>query len=174
MTEFETRRLSQNDDLPGSPEESFDRDEPHRYSHTVLGPMLEQLEEQGAIVFDDVPGKDFQLEHVAIHPTGVYVLENVATAGQDHTVVNFDGTSMRLNNEPADEPIARAKAASAWLRELLQSATGRTVLVRPTLVFPGWFVESEQPLDADMLVLPSHRPVRPVTCPASSTMPGPC
>ena len=150
------RRFQLNDSLLDSPEHAFDGGREERYDASGFGPIIEEMEDQGAIVFHDVPGDGFSLDHVAIHPTGIYVLETShwIAPGRDRSVVSFDGASISLNGEAhSDEPITRARATGAWLRDMLQSATGRPVVVRPTLVFPGWFVESEQPLDADMLVL---------------------
>lgn len=154
MTKIETRTTAQNEIELSSTAESFERPGTCRDSDTALAPVLDRLEGQGAIVFHDVPGEGFDLDHVVIHPTGVYVLDTVTTSAPGRSAVNFDGSALRLNGgEPGDSLITRARAASAWLQELLESATGRPVLVRPTLVFPGGFVESEQALDADMLVV---------------------
>lgn len=153
MTDFETHRIAHNEVALGNAAESIGRPEPCNDSNIALGPVLDRLEAQGAIVIHGIPGEGFRLEHVAIHPTGVYVLEDGNTAGTQG-VVNFDGTTLSLNGaERSDALITRARAAGTWLQQLLQASTGRPVLVRPTLVFPGGLVESEQPLDADMLVV---------------------
>jgi hypothetical protein len=156
VTEFETSKAQLNDSMLDSPDQGFEGIGQDRDREAAFGPVLEQLEEQGAIVFQDVPGRGFDLDHVAIHPTGIYVFDTStwSTPGRDHAVVNFDGSSIRLNgDECTDKPIIKARAASAWLQGMLQSATGRRVMVRPTLVFPGRFVESAQALDAELWVL---------------------
>jgi hypothetical protein len=41
----------------------------------AVGQFLELLRENGAKVFHDVQGEKFNLDHVIIHPSGIYVVE---------------------------------------------------------------------------------------------------
>lgn len=40
-----------------------------------VGQFLERLRENGAKIFHDIPGDGFNLDHVVVHSSGVYVIE---------------------------------------------------------------------------------------------------
>ncbi len=111
----------------------------------AVGQFLEgQLGIRGYRVFHDIVGPDFNIDHVLIGPTGIYTVETKTlskpVAGDAR--ISFDGSSLMVAGRPLDrDPIRQAHAQAAWLRRLLQESTGRTHIVFPTVLFPGWFVE---------------------------------
>jgi hypothetical protein len=108
------------------------------------GQFLEGLRSSGAEVFHDVPGKNFNIDHVIVHPSGVYVIETKTWSkperGEPKLIFNGESIS-RLGLEPDRNPVTQAKAAGRWLAELVQESTGKKVPVRSVVVFPGWFIE---------------------------------
>lgn len=123
----------------------------------AVGQYLEILREQGAKVFHDIPGQNFNLDHVVIAPSGIYVIETKTYSKPEkgRAVIIFNGTSVKLNNLPQnDKPIVQAIAASSWLKSLLQESTGKQFQTKPVVVFPGWYIEpTSEAKNSDVWVL---------------------
>lgn len=128
-----------------------------RDGERVVGQFLERLRESGAKVFHDVPGDGFNLDHVVIAASGIYVVETKTYSKPDagEPTITFDGTRVTLRERGTFEaPVIQAKAGARWLRELLLESTSKQFPVRPVLVFPGWFVQpSEQARSSEVWVL---------------------
>jgi nuclease-like protein len=115
-----------------------------RDGEKVVGQYFELLRERSAKVFHDIPGEKFNLDHVVICSSGVYVIETKTYSKPDSGPARmiFDGTSLSFNNIKNNEkPIIQVLAASNWLKNLLKESTGRTYSMKPVVVFPGWFIE---------------------------------
>lgn len=96
-------------------------------------------------VFHDIPGETFNIDHLVVGPNGVFSIETKTrskpASGPCHVV--YDGESVKVNGTTPDrDPIIQAKAAARWIHELLESSTGKKFSVKPIVLFPGWFVES--------------------------------
>lgn len=122
----------------------------------AVGQFLERLREQGFHVFHDVVGTGFNVDHVLVGPAGVFTIETKTwskpVTGKAQLV--FDGETIRAGGfEPDRDPIVQAKAQASWVRALLLESTGRTVDVRPVIVFPGWFVINSTGSFRDIWVL---------------------
>ena len=117
-----------------------------------VGQELEQLRERGCRVLHDLPGEGFNLDHVVIAPSGIYVIETKThrkPCGRDATVT-FDGEQIRVDGYVPDRDyIRQALAARTWLNNLVFEVTGKRFPVRAAIVFPGWYVtvtgKSRQP-----------------------------
>lgn len=115
-----------------------------RDGERAVGQFLERLREQGARVLHDVPGEDFNLDHVVIHSSGIYVVETKTLSKPDRGEAKliYDGEQILKNGTRLDRnPITQVLAGSRWLSELLESSTGRRFPVRPVVVFPGWYIQ---------------------------------
>lgn len=53
---------------------------------------------------------------------------------------------------PDRDPIAQARAEAGSLQRILEQHAGRRVVVRPVVLFPGWWVE-RQPKGVEVWVL---------------------
>lgn len=122
----------------------------------AVGQYLERLREQGYQVFHDVIGSSFNVDHVIVGPAGIFTIETKTISkrpGPDAKVV-FDGDRVLVDGfEPDRDPVIQAKAQATWLRQLLFESTGRKLLVRPVIVFPGWWVEQSRGSTREMWVL---------------------
>ena len=110
----------------------------------AVGQFLERLREKGARVMHDVPGEDFNLDHVVVHSSGIYVIETKTLSKPDRGEAKliYDGERILKNGmEPDRNPITQVLAGSKWLSELLEDSTGRRFPVRPVVVFPGWYIQ---------------------------------
>lgn len=115
------------------------------HGERAVGQFLERLREQGFNVFHDVIGKGFNVDHVLIGPAGIFTIETKTWSKpkSKRAEVVFDGNKLKIASlEPERDPIIQAKAQAAWLRSLLAESTGRTFDVRPTILFPGWFISN--------------------------------
>lgn len=110
----------------------------------AVGQFLESLRSEGAFVLHDFPGEGFNLDHIVVHPSGIYVIETKTFSKPDRGEprITFDGDRVLvLGKEPDRNPVNQVKAASRWLTSLIQELTGQRVSIRPVVVFPGWFIQ---------------------------------
>lgn len=128
-----------------------------RDGEKAVGQYLEGLRVSGAKVFHDIQGQNFNLDHVVIAPSGIYVIETKTYSKREkgRPVIVFNGKSLRLNNLPEnDKPIIQVTAAASWLKSMLKESTGKQFETKPVVVFPGWFVEpTSEAKNSDVWVL---------------------
>ncbi|KAL0630225.1 hypothetical protein Q9L58_010928, partial [Maublancomyces gigas] len=111
----------------------------------AVGQFLERLREQGFHVFHDVIGSGFNVDHVLVGPSGVFTVETKTWSKPltGTARLSFDGETIRMGSlSPDRDPVIQAKAQAGWLKAILLESTGKTMDVRPVVVFPGWFVEN--------------------------------
>jgi hypothetical protein len=122
----------------------------------AVGQYLEQhLRSTGFQVLHDIPANGFNLDHVVIGPSGVFVIETKTHSkpAKGASAVRYDGESVSVNGfKPDRDPIVQAKSEARWLSNLFEQSTGRKVFVQPVVLYPGWFVEP-QPPKVDVWVL---------------------
>jgi hypothetical protein len=114
-----------------------------------LGPLLTH----GYQVFHDVPADgakaDFNLDHVAVGPTGVTVIETKtrrkgrARPGFKDHVVFYDGNQLVWPWGEDRHGLEQALAEADWLGKWILQRTGLKVAVKPILALPGWWVEQK-------------------------------
>ena len=128
-----------------------------------VGELLNQLMLEGCHVFHDFPAdKKWNIDHIIVAPTGVFVVETKTLRKQDappgrrdNTIV-YDGQQLEFPHETHDWGLQQAKDNARWLSTWLGSATGEKVFVRPILTFPGWWVESRSNADDIRVVNPKQ------------------
>lgn len=115
-----------------------------RDGEKAVGQYLENLREQGTKVFHDIPGDGFNLDHVVICKSGLYVIETKTYSKPDkgEAKIIFNGDAIFLNGKiETNKPIIQVRAASKWLSDLILESTGLKLTAKPVIVFPGWFIE---------------------------------
>jgi hypothetical protein len=114
-----------------------------RDGERVVGQFLEHLRSDGAKVFHDVIGTNFNIDHVVIAPQGVFVIETKTwmKGRSDSRIGVRDGQTYKDGRRLYPNPLDQAVAISAWLSQTLFESTGRRVEVWPVVLFPGWYVE---------------------------------
>lgn len=115
-----------------------------RDGERAVAEQLDTLKQQGAIVFHDLIGDGFNLDHVVLSSRGVFVMETKTYSKplKGSPSVTFDGKTLLVNGfEPERNPVTQAQGNARWLREMLHASTGKEFPVRPVVLFPGWFVE---------------------------------
>lgn len=127
-----------------------------RDGEKVVGQYLERLREQGYVVFHDVIGTDFNIDHVIIGPAGIFTIETKTRSkpNRGDAKIIFDGEKILVGGVAPDrDPVIQAKAQAHWLKALLAESTGRKFEIRPVIVFPGWFIEQQPGSKRQMWVL---------------------
>lgn len=115
-----------------------------RDGEKAVGQYLDLLREKGARIFHDIQGNGFNLDHVVIHTSGVYVVETKTFSKPDRgeAKITYDGESiLKQGIKPDRNPVIQVRASRKWLYDLLKESTGKGFLVRPVIVFPGWYIE---------------------------------
>lgn len=115
-----------------------------RDGEKAVGQYLENLRESSAKVFHDIPADGFNLDHVVICKSGLYVIETKTYSKPDkgEAKIIFNGDAIFLNGKiKTDKPIIQVRAASKWLNDLILQVTGLKLTAKPVIVFPGWFIE---------------------------------
>jgi hypothetical protein len=128
------------------------------FGERIVAEHLEPLKQEGWRIFHDVPGQnngsDFNLDHVAVGPGGVYAIETKtrrkgnARPGFDDHKVYFDGRELVWPWGEDSHGLAQAERNAVWLAKLIEKETNERVHVTPVLVLPGWFVERKPSVDA--------------------------
>ena len=116
-----------------------------RDGERAVAEQLDVLKRQGAIIFHDLIGDGFNLDHVVLSSQGVFVVETKTRSKpiKGSPTVTFDGKTLLVNGfEPERNPVTQAEGNARWLAKMLRASTGKEFPVRGVVLFPGWFVES--------------------------------
>lgn len=127
-----------------------------RDGEKIVGQSLEKMRSVGYKVFHDVIDYDrgFNVDHIIVGPAGVFTIETKTISKADGVrKIKCDGDNIKIDGfSPDRNPIFQAKAQAHWLQDFILAFTGMKIFVKPVVIFPGWFVESEQ-RNADVWVL---------------------
>jgi len=112
---------------------------------------LEPLKKKGYRVFHDLPavenGSSFNIDHIVVGPTGVFVIETKARRkgrarpGFKDYEVSFDGERLIWPWGEDDWGLRQTYRQSKWLEKRIETLTGEKILIKPILNFPGWWVK---------------------------------
>jgi len=118
-----------------------------RDGERIVGQFLEGLRENGYRVLHDIVGDNFNIDHLLIGPKGVFTIETktMSKPARGKAEIDYDGTQILVNGfKPDRDPVVQAKAQAHWIKELVKELTGKSIKVRPTVVYPGWFINQTQ------------------------------
>jgi len=118
----------------------------------AVGQDLYELIRYGFRVFHDFPADSFNIDHIAIGPTGVFAIETKGRSKQvnaekENWKLSFDGETLRFPSWSESKPIEQARRQAVWLSKWIEAATGTPQQVVPVLAFPGWFISRTKPSD---------------------------
>jgi hypothetical protein len=117
----------------------------------AVGQELSALASEGFRVFHDLPANGFNIDHVAVGPNGVFAFETkgrpkpTRSRANDGHIVKYDGVTLHFPTWRETKPLQQAERQAKWLAEWISGAVGQTILVKPILVLPGWFIERTGP-----------------------------
>jgi Nuclease-related domain len=112
----------------------------------AVGEELNQLMRKGAIVFHDLPGEEFNVDHVVIAREGLFAVETkgyskpVTDDAKAAARVEFDGSRLTFPMFKTGKPLEQAERQAKWLSQWVSKAIGSPVSATPVLALPGWFV----------------------------------
>jgi hypothetical protein len=118
-----------------------------RDGERIVGEYLDGLREDGHRVFHDLLGDNFNLDHVIVSTKGIFVIETKTYSKpvKGDAKIQYDGEKIIVAGRNATkDPITQVTAASKWLKNILKESTGKEYMIKPVVVFPGWFVETNK------------------------------
>lgn len=125
-----------------------------RDGEIAVGQFLEDLRRDGYHVFHDIPSESGNVDHVLIGPGGIFVIEtktNSKPVGRESKVV-YDGQAVTVDGHAPDrDPVAQVRAASGQIDNIMRRVLGRSLPLRPVLLYVRWF--TQQPKGSDIWVL---------------------
>ena len=114
---------------------------------------LTPLIPRGYFIFHDVPAEgvkaDFNLDHVAVGPSGVALIETktrrkgLARPGMKEHIVSYDGTKLIWPWGEERKSLDQTLNEADWLQKFIYQRTGIETPVKPILAIPGWWVEAK-------------------------------
>lgn len=122
-------------------------------AETAVGQELNTLMFSGFRVFHDFPAENFNIDHIAVGPAGVFAVETkgrpkpIKGRGNIDAKVFSDGEILRFPGWNETEPLEQARWQAKWLSNWLSSAVGQPVSAKPVLALPGWFVDTTKRSD---------------------------
>lgn len=111
---------------------------------------LVPLQSKGCVVYHDIPADGFNLDHVVVGPTAVFMIETKsrrkpATGGKASAAVKFDGKVLEFPDWHETKMLEQARVQARWLSDRLYRKTGERVPVEAVLALPGWYVTCSVP-----------------------------
>jgi hypothetical protein len=112
----------------------------------AVGQGLQVLAKYGFNIFHDFPAqKNFNIDHIAVGPQGVFAIETKGRAKfekieNDNWKLQFDGEKLFFPGWTETKPITQAISQARWLQTWIESSTGNKHYVTPVLAIPGWFI----------------------------------
>jgi hypothetical protein len=121
------------------------------FGERIVAESLEPLKQEGWLIFHDVPAKNngtsFNLDHVAVGPGGIHVIETKtrrtggARPGFDDHTVYFDGHELVWPWGEDSHGLGQAEQHAEWLASQIERDVDERLRVTPVLVLPGWVVD---------------------------------
>jgi len=115
-----------------------------RNGERAVGQYLELFRESGCHIFHDIVGDSFNVDHVVISDKGIYVVETktYSKPASGKATINFDGQQILVNGKATYKDIpVQAKAATSFIKKIINDSTGKDFEPFPVILFPGWYVQ---------------------------------
>jgi hypothetical protein len=118
---------------------------------------LNELMADGFRVFHDVPFDKYNLDHVLVGPSGVFVVETktrrkpISDKGKKQYKVIFDGEALRYPTGRDTDGLDQLRRNQQSLSKWLSAATADRIDARGILTIPGWWVEQTARADVQCL-----------------------
>ncbi len=111
-----------------------------------VGQELQNLMSEGFKIYHDFPANSFNIDHIAVGPSGIYAIETKGRAKptkaeNNNWHVTFDGKQLIFPYWKESKPIEQAKRQAIWLQKWIKESTQEEVRVTPVLAIAGWFVK---------------------------------
>jgi hypothetical protein len=109
----------------------------------ATGEELNQLMLDGYRVYHDIPGANYNVDHVVVGPNGVFAIETKTHSkpASGHEA-RFDGRVIHYPDRKDFKAVEQAQLNAKTLAEHLSHSIGRAIRVHPVVVLPGWCVKA--------------------------------
>ena len=120
-----------------------------REGERFVGQLLEEMRADGCHVFHDIQtlagDKKFNIDHVLVCPQGIFTVETKTWSKKSkREKLRFDGENIIANGYKSNKyPVEQSLSQARWLSDLFKTSLDKSYYVKPTLVFPGWYIEPE-------------------------------
>lgn len=117
---------------------------------------LGELARSGYRVFHDLQGERGNIDHIAVGPAGVLVIETKTRSKSKGAKVRYDGARLLVGDWDATEQfLGQARACRDDVRRRLReySEIAAQIPVRAVVAIPGWKVEERHASGAEVWVL---------------------
>ncbi|SEH08792.1 nuclease-related domain-containing protein [Candidatus Venteria ishoeyi] len=116
-----------------------------RDGEKAVGQYLENFRTKGDVVYHDVIGGQFNIDHVIVSTHGIFVIETKTYSkpkGVEPKIV-YSANNIKIDQYNSGKKlIIQAKCESKWLKDMLKTSTGKEFDIQAVIVFPGWFIET--------------------------------
>src|SRR6476620_68575 len=107
---------------------------------------LNELMAEGFRVFHDVPFESYNMDHVLVGPTGIFVVETKTRrkrrrGGDKQYRVAIDGERLQFPNGWDTNAMEQIKRNRKTLSQWLSSSTGDRISAEGIITIPGWWVD---------------------------------
>jgi Nuclease-related domain len=115
----------------------------------AVGQELNHLMRDGYYVYHDFPAENFNIDHVAVGPGGIFAIETKGRFKPDKgrgtydATVTFDGKVLKFPEWEERKYLEQARRQAVWLKKWTSSAIGENAEARPVLALPGWFIDQK-------------------------------
>lgn len=123
-----------------------------------MAEQLQALLAQGYRVFHDIPGDgEWNVDHVAVGPAGVFAIETKCRAKRRPTNelreqdAVFEGKKIQYPWGDDPKAVEQARRNAQWLADMLSKATGERVTSLAIVALPGWWVTLKANSDVKVL-----------------------
>ena len=111
----------------------------------AVAQQLDRLMAQQCYVMHDIPAKDFNIDHVVVGASAVFMVETKSRrksgAGKASAIVVYDGKTLQFPTWSESKPLQQTRDNARWLAAYLRGETGESTVVIPVLCLPGWYVQ---------------------------------
>lgn len=121
-----------------------------RAAERATAQALAPLNSRGCTIYHDIPAGKFNLDHVVVGPSTVFMIEaksrrKPAGRGKEKAAVRFDGRALEFPGWHETKMLDQARGQTRWLSDYLHRKTGERVPVQSVLALPGWYVTCSVP-----------------------------
>ncbi len=124
------------------------------FGERVVAEVLDGLRGEGYMVLHDVPlvsaKKPYNIDHVVIGSTGVFAVETksyrkrIGRPGFKSHIITFAGDKLIFPWGESRKEVEGVRQKAKWLEEKASMICQIQIQAQPVLVFPGWYVESNE------------------------------
>jgi hypothetical protein len=121
----------------------------------TVAEVLDRMQPKGFAAFNDLSENDFDVDHIVVGPSGIYVMETKTRAVFGSGTIDYrNENELILGGRITDNhPLKQTRAAAEVVRNRLQEHFHQQYPVKPVVVFMGDWHVNRQANDVDVAVI---------------------